>query len=91
MKFKRIRGFKGTTIELSIPYSIHIRRVSRAFIHNGNGIPIARFETVMDGNNLICRLSPTASAKLGGTYKYEVIVDDVVGSTALQYGILEVM
>ncbi|ELA9841209.1 hypothetical protein V4F87_003251 [Vibrio parahaemolyticus] len=91
MKFKRLRVFKGDTLNFDIPVKEFVHNVPRAHVLKGNGTPIGRFEVLNENNVLKCRLSHDVTMRLQGTYKYEIAYASNNGIATAQYGILEVM
>ena len=95
MKFKRLRGMKGSTlvfkINLGTTERMQFRRVIRAVLSKKEGIPSGRLTTEWDGYAVTCTLSASTSGSLSGTYKYEVAVETNTGVTTLQYGYLEIL
>ncbi|WP_347368039.1 hypothetical protein [Vibrio vulnificus] len=92
--YKRIKINKGNTVKIEVPINGLFRRVINAYVHNGNGIPIARFQSFTPEAMGVVQLvlSPEATARLHGHYKYEIVADIAEdGVKTLQYGILEVM
>ena len=90
--FKRVRVNAGDTLLVKLDSPVGYRRVIRSQITKGSGTPIARFNIEHGAmNEIVATVSPDATSRMSGTYKYEIAMDVNGIVKTVQYGILEVM
>jgi hypothetical protein len=90
--FKRIRTYKGDTLNITLQMPEGFKRIVRAQIVKGSGAPVARLQmTQANAGGLVLSLATDASARMQGVYKYEIAVEADMGITTIQNGFLEVL
>lgn len=87
MKFKKIRALRGNSIVIKT--NEQFETVIKAELTSGFGVPIGRFQHDSETNSFV--LSADSTARLTGTYKYQITVTKGTIVETILYGYISVM